>query len=695
MNAQSHMSRRIRFRTLWMAALSPSTYGRFGGQAIRQIVVNIMFSHLAVPRHFRSIAFWISVLMFTGDAGYGQITQIVDQTGDRAGNALRIPYDIATDGSGNVFITGRLSDNAFKITPDGAITRIIGRTGDRAGNSLSHPIGIATDGSGNVFVTGAESSNVFKITPEGTVTQIMDRTGDRAGNNLNFPSRIATDRSGNVFVTDTDNVFKITPGGSVTRIIGPEGDGKRNPFRAPRGIATDCSGNVFVTGAGSDNAFKITPGGTITQIIDRTGDGSGNSLRHPYDIATDGSGNVFVSSGDGRYGAFKITPGGSTTQIIGPDGDGKGNSLRTPIGIATDASGNVFVAGVNSSNAFMITPEGRINRIIGPEGDGNGNSLINPFGIVTDASGNVFVTGGESNNAFRIPAGGGGGTILCSPPNGSKGLSPEVILKWLAAADSDRYNVQVFANPTLDQLLFSHNTPGLSVTFTDPNPGQTRYWRVQPTGPSGSFPFTAAWSFTTANVIGEGPTIISPQEGTDGVSPFATFIWRQIHGADTYQLQIDTDGRFLSPVLSDSSIADTTFTVTDPLRYGTTYFWRVRARNSAGFGPWSDELLFIVAVGTATENDRAGVPTSYALHANYPNPFNPTTTIQIDLPETAHVRLVVYDVLGHIVLRLEDGSVPAGRHRYLVDASTLPSGIYWYRLGAGAFSESRRMLLLK
>ena len=55
----------------------------------------------------------------------------------------------------------------------------------------------------------------------------------------------------------------------------------------------------------------------------------------------------------------------------------------------------------------------------------------------------------------------------------------------------------------------------------------------------------------------------------------------------------------------------------------------------------------------------------------------------------------MYDILGHVVLRLESGTVPAGRHRYAFDASMLPSGVYLYRLETPAFSQSRRMMLLK
>ena len=127
---------------------------------------------------------------------------------------------------------------------------------------------------------------------------------------------------------------------------------------------------------------------------------------------------------------------------------------------------------------------------------------------------------------------------------------------------------------------------------------------------------------------------------------------------------------------------------------GTRYFWRVKGENESGSGPWSDIMAFTTAVGTAAESE-SEIPTSYALQANYPNPFNPTTTIQIDLPETAHVTLAVYNVLGHEVRRLESGSLPAGRHRYTVDASNLPSGVYLYRLETPAFLQSRRMMLLK
>ena len=89
--------------------------------------------------------------------------EIIDSTGDGLGNTLGNPFDVATDSSGNVFVTGGFSDNAFKITPAGTITEIIDSTGDGAGNTFNQPFGVATDSSGNVFVAGASSHNAFKI----------------------------------------------------------------------------------------------------------------------------------------------------------------------------------------------------------------------------------------------------------------------------------------------------------------------------------------------------------------------------------------------------------------------------------------------------------------------------------------------------------------------------------------------------
>ncbi len=89
------------------------------------------------------------------------------------------------------------------------------------------------------------------------------------------------------------------------------------------------------------------------------------------------------------------------------------------------------------------------------------------------------------------------------------------------------------------------------------------------------------------------------------------------------------------------------------------------------------------------------LPSSIVLHANYPNPFNATTEIRFDLPRAMQTSLKVYDVLGREVAELAGGVMNAGPHTIIYDASGQSSGVYFYRLEAGEFGETRKMVLLK
>ncbi len=95
------------------------------------------------------------------------------------------------------------------------------------------------------------------------------------------------------------------------------------------------------------------------------------------------------------------------------------------------------------------------------------------------------------------------------------------------------------------------------------------------------------------------------------------------------------------------------------------------------------------------DDETADMPTTYALHQNYPNPFNPVTQIRFDLVDPQNVNLMVYNVMGQEVMQLANGRLEAGYHTVSFDARNLASGMYFYRIEAGAFTDLKRMVLVK
>jgi hypothetical protein len=89
------------------------------------------------------------------------------------------------------------------------------------------------------------------------------------------------------------------------------------------------------------------------------------------------------------------------------------------------------------------------------------------------------------------------------------------------------------------------------------------------------------------------------------------------------------------------------------------------------------------------------LPIIFSLKQNYPNPFNPVTTIRYSLAKPEHVKLIVYDVHGRQVHILMDAQQNTGLYQISFDGRNLASGVYFYRLEAGAFVEEKRMLILK
>ncbi len=197
------------------------------------------------------------------------------------------------------------------------------------------------------------------------------------------------------------------------------------------------------------------------------------------------------------------------------------------------------------------------------------------------------------------------------------------------------------------------------------------------------------------------PTLKNPESGATGVPSPVVFVWETAAGAATYRFQVSTDPGF-SPGILDTLLAGTSCTVAN-LQSSLLYVWRVAGQNDIGWGDFSETRSFSVL--TTGLSDDGIVPVAYSLGQNYPNPFNPRTGIRYSVPAASgpdgqmpgvsDLKLVVYDLLGREVATLVNKTQQAGSYEVSFDGSGLASGVYVYRLTAGAFVQSRTMVLVR
>ena len=106
---------------------------------------------------------------------------------------------------------------------------------------------------------------------------------------------------------------------------------------------------------------------------------------------------------------------------------------------------------------------------------------------------------------------------------------------------------------------------------------------------------------------------------------------------------------------------------------------------------YTSEITEVLGIDPTAGN----VPGNYSLHQNYPNPFNPSTNIIFGLPKESYVTIEIYNSIGQHLKTIASGKYGAGNHSVKWNASGYASGVYFCRLIANDFSESRPMLLVK
>lgn len=181
----------------------------------------------------------------------------------------------------------------------------------------------------------------------------------------------------------------------------------------------------------------------------------------------------------------------------------------------------------------------------------------------------------------------------------------------------------------------------------------------------------ANWSYEWLEYFGTGYAVAfrTPSEG-----------WMPLGFAGTWALTTDSGNTWQELGPPDSiSVYDVTFT--------DQYHGYACGSNGAVL-KYNTELIGLA-------NDNGFLPASPTLRQNYPNPFNPSTTIEFSLPKTSRVKVVIYDLLGKEVRTLLNEIRREGVHRIRFNSDGLPSGVYLYRLTAGSYSETKKLVVVR
>ncbi len=270
---------------------------------------------------------------------------------------------------------------------------------------------------------------------------------------------------------------------------------------------------------------------------------------------------------------------------------------------------------------------------------------------------------------------------LLSPANRATGIDTIVTLQWTRSPGAAMFLLEVASDS-----LFTPR-PDLRVMHTADTSAVVRslafstsyWWHVKAKGDSSGYsPFTETWTFSTGLPIPGTVVLISPLHDAVVNSDTMQMAWHPAHpSVSRYWLEYGIDSGFVVKA-TDSLLTDTARVVSSLVK-NMTYYWRVRAGNSSGWGAFSHLRRFHRSTLDVADHPET-IPQEWVLEQNYPNPFNPTTTIRYALPRHAQVHLTVFNTLGQQVALLYQGEQEAGFHEVRFDASELTSGIYWCRL---------------
>ena len=393
----------------------------------------------------------ITLFAGTGVAGFG------GDGGPAIQASLNLPYGLAADAAGSLYVADLGNQRVRRIAADGTIATVAGTgqpgsagDGGLATNAQLHsPRNLALDAAGNLYISEFAGHRIRKVSHSGQISALAGTgiagfsgdSGPATAAQLSYPAGLALDSRGTLYVADSQNqrVRMIQPDGLISTMLGGTAG---TALLTPTALAVDAAGTIYVadhsnvvrayTTAGAWNSFA---GGGMAGFAGDGGPAASAELAAPHDLAVDTSGRLYIADGArlrrvDANGIIQTVAGDATATALGDGGDATAAPLVYPSAVALDNLGNLYVAETGAQRIRKVTTTGQISTfagtgIAGDSGDSGpaaGAQLNSPAGVTVDAFGNVWIA--DTNN-HRVRLVTPDGNISTVAGTGTSGMGPD------------------------------------------------------------------------------------------------------------------------------------------------------------------------------------------------------------------------------------------------------------------------------
>lgn len=665
----------------------------------------------------------------------GTLLWVNRYNGHGPGTSGDILKGIVLDNAANVYVTGTsiglgtsYDIATVKYNTNGALQWLV-----RFDSAQDEAGSIAVDASSNVYIGGSSSMSgslsllLLKYNASGTLQWFK-----------NVPSapiidvnsvRLAVDNSNNVFVAGT----VLLQSNIMTRKYSANGDLLwENIYNGPANLSDGCvsmikdpSENIIISGytysaVSQVDALILNYSNAGSLNWSRTFNGLGNSADWPNNLTSDNTGNIYITGRSVGYSntnqvfSNKYDPAGILQWNRIYDGLAEGNDAGNSV--QCDAGGNVYVsastAEINSNTDFTVLKysPGSIHDIV------SGPFVNLPYQYLTNSTYQInarfYNNGNSSEQNFPVRWYINSTLINTEFLSLASGETDTLTRSWTPTA-AGTYELKYIVSLPND-INYSNDTVKTTVQVVNPPQFVSSISICRNNLNKPTSDITTIYDTIFINI----PNSISVLDVNVKIDTVlhtwdADLEFKLKHLSVTDSIIMNRGGsgdNFIHTYLNDSAlipIANGTAPLTGNFKpdkplsklngLALNGAWVLMITDMGGgdtglLKAWCLDIVYDYVTGTGTAQN---IPAKFTLSQNYPNPFNPVTSISFDVPLNTFVELKIFDILGREIKSLVNNEYQPGSYKVDFDASVLPSGVYIYRLTAGDFTESKKMVLIK